>query len=250
MSALQSFAAELAPRGYRAVLEAEHGIILERVAQTGWDPSSRRAWYLERGKLPAVGSEIGGGALQPGDLALTAANLVFRVDPVMTQGPQPPEGAALQLQNGGVVRFGQNRWQSDRPVLPLAESPAISIGRGKYRVEPLRDEDGPYLRIRALTDAQWLVMVADVTGMPERAPFTALSTARCPGGTSCTFWLWTRDEVSDHAGPPGGEWHTFRLLRRVKDAARGDHLAIGLKNPRANDYFDVRELGVLRGFFP
>jgi hypothetical protein len=86
--------------------------------------------------------------------------------------------------------------------------------------------------------------------MREPQPFTAVGTARCPPGEACKFYLWTRNEVAEYAGPRSGEWYGFHLSRRVRRPAAGDHLRIGREGVRAGDYFDVREIGSMPNLMP
>jgi hypothetical protein len=261
-SELAAFAAGLAPRGYRTMVEGAQGIVLERVAAAGWDASAGPTWYLPPGTLPAAGIEIDAGdtiesrhRMQAGELAFSPPDRVLRVGSDATTAPAPTEESVIEVRNCGrppglTYRFRGGRWLADRPSLAVPASPVVSIERGKFEIEHLQDAEGPFLRVRALNDAAWLVLVTEFPRMAERAPYTALSAARCAPGATCTFWLWTKAEVSDYAGPARGQWETFRQLRRVRDFAAGDHLAIGIKRVRGGDVFDVREIGVLAGYFP
>jgi hypothetical protein len=261
-SELDRFAAALEPRGYRRMVEAPQGIILEHVAAAGWESAGGTAWYVEDGTLPAAGAAIDAGdasgsrrVLHAGDLAFSPSGRVLRVGANSTTAPAPVEGVEIRLANAGnppglTYRFRDGRWTADRPGVPVPPSPIVSIEHGKFELERLQDANGPYLRVRALNDSAWLVVVTEFPPMVERAPFTALWVARAPAGSACTYWLWTKAEISDYSGGRTGDWQTFRLLRRAHDFARGDHLAVGRKNVHAGDSFDLREAGVLAGYFP
>jgi hypothetical protein len=214
------------------------------------------------GHLAAAGVEIDAGApaasrhrLLAGELVLSPPDRLWRVGPDSITAPTPPEGATLRVANCGrppgvSYRFEGGQWSGERPLAPVPAAPVVSIERGKFEIEHLEDAGGPFLRLRALDDAAWLVLVTEFPAMAERAPFTALWVARSGEQTACRYWLWTKAEVSDYAGARDGRWQTFRLLRRARQWERADHLAVGRKDVHAGDTFDVREAGVLAGYFP
>jgi hypothetical protein len=253
--------------GYHPVLQTRSGTVLERLSTGSWNANDREAWYLTPGNMAAPDLPVDAGTaadsrhrMKPGELVLEPPLTTLRLTASGTQVLDPPEGAALRLMNCGPLENGQprgltcryhdGRWQMGHTPLPLPASPIVSIERGSFQVERLSDDQGPYLRIRAQNDAQWCVMVTALPGLKQPEPFTAFANARCPKDKSCTFWLWTRNEVSDYQSPPAGEWHNFHLWRRANNPAPDDHLAIGRKDVRAGDFFDVRELGAIAGIEP
>jgi hypothetical protein len=258
---------EALPPGYRSVLRARYGTVSERTSSRQWDADEVDAWYLPPGKIAAAELPVDSGAakevahrLQFGELVFVPPLTVLRLEKNETESLEPAEGSAMRLLNsGGLVngrprgllyRYRAGTWRRDRAPLPLPEPPAISIERGSFQIERLADDQGPYLRIRAQNDARWLVLVTALPTLAEAEPFTAFATARGPAGASTTFWLWTRNEVSDYDSPASGEWHEFRQWRRARHTAPDDHLAIGRKYVRAGDSFDVREQGVIPGIEP
>jgi hypothetical protein len=267
-SALEALSgAEALPPGYRPVLRARYGSVSERASSRPWDADQVDAWYLPPGKIAAAELPVDAGAakeschrLQSGEQVFVPPLTVLRLKEDETQSLEPAEGSAMRLLNCGVLvngrpqgllyRYRAGAWRRDRAPLPLAEPPAISIERGSFQIERLADDRGPYLRIRAQNDAQWLVLVTALPPLGEAEPFTAFATARCPAGTSTTFWLWTRNEVSDFDSPASGQWHEFREWRRARHPAPDDHLAIGRKYVHAGDSFDVREQDALPGIEP
>jgi hypothetical protein len=255
------------PPGYRPVLRTRYGTVSERTSSRPWDANQVNAWYLPPGKIATANLPVDAGAasesahrLQPGEQVFVPPLTVLRLEKDETQSLQPVEGSAMRLLNcGGLVngrpqgllyRYHAGAWRTDRTPLPLPESPVISIERGSFQIERLADDRGPYLRIRAQNDAQWLVLVTALPPLKEAEPFTAFATARSPAGASTTFWLWTRNEVSDYDSPPTGEWQEFRQWRRARHPASDDHLAIGRKYVRAGDSFEVREQGAIPGIEP
>ena len=218
------------------MLRAPYGTVSERTSSRPWDANEVEAWYLPPGKIAAANLPVDSGAaresahrLQPGDQVFVPPLTVLRLEKDETQSLQPAEGSAMRLLNcGGLVngrpqgllyRYHAGVWRTDRTPLPLRESPVISIERGSFQIERLADNQGPYLRIRAQNDAQWLVLVTALPPLHEGEPFTAFATARSPAGASTTFWLWTRNEVSEYDSPSSGEWHEFRQWRRARHPA-------------------------------
>jgi hypothetical protein len=266
-SDLDAFAARLAPAGYRPVLQARRGIILERMSSTPWTADRAPAWYLAPDRIPAAGGEVdeGGAAasmhrLRDGDLVFSPPDRLLRLDASTTQALEPREESGITLLNGGPIRdgrplglawgFHEGRWRAREKVLAPAGSPYVSIGRGEYRMEKMQDAEGPFVRVRALNDAAWLVLANAIPPLPDSAPYTASCVARCPAGPACTFSITIHHESQDRPAPPSGQWETFRVLRRIAQRASDDHIAVGRQPVRAGDFFDVRELGVIEGFFP
>ena len=255
------------PPGYRPLLRAQYGTVSERISSRPWDTDQIAAWYLPPGKMAAANLAVDTGTatqsahrLQPGEQVFVPPLTVLRLEKDETQSLEPVEGSAMRLLNCGrlmngrpqglLYRYEAGAWRADRTSLPLPESPVISIERGSFQTERLADNQGSYLRIRAQNDAQWLVLVTALPPLHEAEPFTAFATARGATGASTTFWLWTRNEVSDYDSPPSGEWHEFRQWRRARRPAPDDHLAIGRKNVHAGDSFEVREQGAISGIEP
>ena len=255
------------PPGYRPVLQARYGMVSERISSRPWDTDEVSAWFLPPGKFAAPNLRVDAGTanesahrLQPGEQVFIPPLTVLRLETNETQSLQPVEGSAMRLLNCGRLingrpqgvhyRYHAGAWRTDRKSLPLPESPVISIERGSFQIERLADNQGSYLRIRAQNDAQWLVLVTALPPLHEGEPFTTFATARSPAGTSTTFWLWTRNEISDYDSLRSSEWHEFRQWRRAHHPAPDDHLAIGRKYVRAGDSFEVREQGVIPGIEP
>jgi hypothetical protein len=249
------------------VLGERYGTVSERTSSRPWDTDEIEAWYLAPGKIAAANLPVDAGAakesshrLQPGEQVFVPPRTVLRIKKNETQSLEPAEGSAMRLLNCGRLvngrpqgvhyRYRAGAWRTDRTPLPLPEPSVISIERGSFQIERLADDRGPYLRIRAQNDAQWLVLVTALPRLDEAEPFTAIATARCPAGGSTSFWLWTRNEVSDYDSPASGEWHEFRQWRRARHPAPDDHLAIGRKYVHAGDFFEVREQGAIPGIEP
>jgi hypothetical protein len=268
-SAVEALSAtpEPLPPGYRPVLRARDGTVSERTSSRPWSADQIDAWYLPPGKIAAANFPVDAGAAKESIHRLGLGEQVFvpplsvvRLENGEAQSLEPAEGSAMRLLNcGGLVngrpqgvlyRYHAGAWRTNRTPLPLPESPVISIERGSFQLERLADDQGPYLRIRAQNDAQWLVLVTALPRLEEAEPFTAFATARGPAGASTTFWLWTRNEVSDYDSPSSGEWHEFRQWRRARHPARDDHLAIGRKSVHAGDSFEVRMQGAIPGIEP
>jgi hypothetical protein len=264
---VHSAAPEILPTEYRPVLRTLYGTVAERTLTRPWDTGEVDAWYLRPGKMAAANLPVDAGAanesthrLEPGDRVFVPPITVLGLEKDDTLALQPTMGSTMRLLNCGplvngrpqglLYRFQSGGWRAERTHLPLPDSPVISIERGAFQIERLADDQGPYLRIRAQNDARWLVLVTALPPLHEAEPFTAFATARGPAGASTTFWLWTRNEVSDDNSPQSGDWHEFRQWRRARHPAADDHLAIGRKYVHAGDSFDVREQGTILGIEP
>ena len=230
-SELAAFAAQVQPLGYEPLIAGEYGVVLERLPHAAWEGRAAPAWYSpERGRPPS------------GTLAFTPPARLTDGERIL----DAREGASIRLLNCGppeglIYRYSAGRWHSEALPWGLPAEPGVSISDGAYQLEKLSDRDGPLVRLRALNDARWLTLVGRFP--PELAggmPYTVHVATPC---NACGFWLVTAEPEERSGG-------SLTLLRRARNPNPRDYFAIGLKNPRKGDYFDVREFGVRPGWYP
>jgi hypothetical protein len=267
-SDLDAFAAQVYSRGYVPVLRATNGIILERVARTPLSAETASAWYLTPGTLPVSGNQTDEGGREPSKHRLVQGDAVFippdellRLDTNRTQALDPQEGAIILLRNCGPLHDGEpvglhyqflaHHWQAIDHTESPTGVPFVSIEHGSYSAERMEDAEGPFVRIRAQNASAWLAYIYGIPPLKDAAPYTATAQVRCPTATAgCVFWMITHAESWGRNAEPSKDWQPFRVLRRVRNHTADDHIAVGLEKVQAGDWIDVRDFGVVEGFFP
>jgi len=266
-------AAEFARWGYTIAADSGLGAILERTLPPIPVPADTilEAWYALPGTLAIAGMPVfSGHVLHGGDIVADPSGGLVRLDPHGRQPLQPASGMVIHLRNCGDLQFTRDfpqgrpsgasyRWESGRWNLtaarPAAEtklpSPSwyASISdNGHYVQELLSDGPAPFLRMRAESDARWLIYSAAYPdGLPDGVPVTVRAVVRCPNGCS----LSTAGHTPELDKPVrSDDWTTANLNFAFQRNGRPQHYAVGMAACHRGDWFDLRSLELRAGVFP
>ena len=200
---------------------------------------------------------------------MTQGGHLFQMSALENKLALPAEKNRILLKNtGGQARglsyvYESGHWTPDVTGLPrlnpdphfqqaardrLLGNRFVSVSSGAYRVEYLNDEGGGFLRIHALNDTQWLVVVSGPPNLPDGRPLTLRTQVRCPPPGGCWFTAVGAQNL-ERSLPADGKWATLDLMLRWK-GGQGGHFATGRRQSKAGDYFDIRELSMIEGFVP
>jgi hypothetical protein len=261
-------AAEFERWGYAVIGGAETGAILERTLPPVPAPADNplEAWYVPEGTVAIAGvTEFSGHTLRIGDVVADPSGALVRLGPQGRQPLSPAPGALLRLRNcgdldvargtaqGALYRWEAGRWvpAEVRPAAQTALPPPTwnaSAGDGHFAQEVLAGEDGPYVRLRATTDARWLIYSAAYPdGLPDGVPVTVRAVVRCPNGCSVS----TAGHSPELDRPVRSDaWTTVNLTFAYQRTGRPQHYAIGLAACHRGDWFDLRRFELRAGVFP
>jgi hypothetical protein len=263
---LAAFRAAYGAAGYRPAIEGKYGLVLEHFGRSALTEPHAKVWYAFGGGMPEIGTQLEDDThtLAAGDLALTEAGMLIRMGADENSVVEAQEGAQITVQNcgqsgldysfaggiwtpqlSGLTRLNPNYdFSSDRTW-------EISVSQGAYRVDHLTDATGPFVRLTALAETQWLVWVGRFPqGLPDRTPLTVRALIRCPENLSCKVWFARPETTSIWSGPADGAWHVLRYLERPRTLKIQDYYAAGRTGLKRGEYFDIREFSLLRGYYP
>jgi hypothetical protein len=266
-------AAEFQRWGYTSTGDAETGAILERTLPPVPAPadSPLDAWYAPAGTVGIVGvTEFSGHTFRIGDAIADPSGGLVRLDPHGRQPLEPAPGTLIRLRNcgdldlthgfppgrasGALYRWEAGRWLPAvaRPVaLTGLPSPSwiASAGDGQF-VQRVFDDDGPaiYVRMRATTDARWLIYSAAYPdGLPDGVPVTVRAVVRCPFGCSIS----TAGHTPELDRPVRSDtWTALSLSFRYQRTGRPQHYAVGLAACHTGEWFELRSFELRTGIFP
>ncbi|MBI2756445.1 MAG: hypothetical protein HYX52_07030 [Chloroflexi bacterium] len=193
------------------------------------------------------------------------------------------EGQVIQVMNLGEWKdgtfkglpavFREDRWVVDTSALRPANqnstfSAPLATGRPQgwevapkdtpVEIQQLVDGTGPFIRVRALEAAPYLVLYASrPLAETGDGPATLIGTVRTQGNAaanlSLTDWVDDRDPPRTYisTAPTSSDWETLRInVEQVTGPDASDSYSIGLSNVVQGDYFDVRELSLYLGQLP
>ena len=254
----------------------------EPVAATG----AIRAYYSPS-ETPAAGMESVGSRghtrrLQAGEVALLAGSgRLVRLEPGGATELVADGGATVTVPNlgpwdqttgrlvGQTAHLADGRWRIEKPSpsgflsldglgeeeLPasFALVPTPAAGRPRR----MEDGDGVSLRIRAAEQHAFVgVQTHALATVPEGAVVTVWALVRAREDTTVGMRLTdivdaagTREEAVGRWSALKG-WNMVTLPRRLAFQTPEDRFAIGLIDPRAGDWVDVRDVGVYLGVLP
>jgi len=265
-------AAEFARWGYAITGDSGLGAILERTLPPVRVPAGAtlEAWYAPAGIMAIAGvAEFSGHTLRNGDVAADPSGGLVRLGSGGRQTLEPAPGLVIRLRNcgdldftpgfpkgrpsGAVYRREAGRWiaATARPAAQ-AELPSpswnASAGGGSYVQEILAEGDGPFVRLRAASDARWLIYSAAYPdGLPDGVPVTVRAVVRCPHGCS----LSTAGHTPELDRPvKSDDWTTVSLSFAFQRNGRPQHYAVGLARCQRGDWMDLRSFELRAGCFP
>jgi hypothetical protein len=292
---LLDFGTRLSQQGYTTIAVNDYSILLQLTETVSFSDVVKEtrdvAWFVDTSKVIFPGSSVDTGQIQPEERMLQAGDLALLGDPVelyligdqkakkviaddgtsviaLNLGPLDEQGKTLGLW----FTCKQGIWCPDmqgiQPTNPdynfegaranNALAPwVISVSEGgTYQVEYLKDETGPFVRIRATSDALWLIIVGSLpNNLVDNTPITIYgqirSTSSAIQGLDLFYFI---DKAQfNHVQVKGysrGDWEKLSLMQRIVFWSPDDYYSLGLDSPKKGDYFDVRELSLYQGFFP
>ena len=134
---------------------------------------------------------------------------------------------------------------------------SISPAEAEYEITRMQDNDGPFIRVRALKPSSYLAIngaapLPDLDGLPVtvygqiRAYRTVEQklTVHRPGVADAGL------PMADYTNRPG-QWNGLSVkLPRVERPTTSDNFSLGLYDVQAGDIFDIRELSLFVGLLP
>ena len=123
-------------------------------------------------------------------------------------------------------------------------APATAI----YVQEVPAGEGAPFVRLRAASDARWLIYSAAYPdGLPDGVPVTVRAVVRCPNGCSIS----TAGHTPELDRPVrSDDWTTVNLTFAYQRNGRPQHYAVGMAACHRGDWFDLRSFELRAGCFP
>ncbi len=265
-------AADFARWGYAAAGDSPLGAIFEPALPPLPAPAQDLdAWYTPAGTMAVIGvTDFSGHTLRIGDVVADPSGGLIRLEATGRRPLDPAPGAILRLLNcgeidftrelprgrppGSVYRRETGRWipAQARPAAPTAlPSPNwnASAGDGHLTQDVISDDGpAPYVRVRATTDARWLIYSAAYPdGLPDGVPVTVRAVVRCPYGCS----LSTAGHSPDLDRPArSDQWTTLSLTFAYQRNGRPQHYAVGMAGCHRGDWFDVQSFELHAGLFP
>jgi hypothetical protein len=223
-------------------------------------------------------------ALQPGDLVLrTSSHDLVQVQADGQIAPAPArDGDRVWLPNAGpwdqsskrytgiAAVFADGKWDVDlssiTPTNPNSDfgsgddqnpipNYAVTPDDAKYTITRMTDQDGPFVRVQITQDTAFLQINGhDPVSRLDGVPLTVRAQVRAKTSGQLNLSVW--DIVGDsgrvksytNREPGSQDWTT--LSQRVPVLvypSPDDYFAIGLVQPQAGDWFDVRNLSVYVG---
>lgn len=262
-------AAEFARWKYSIAGDTGLGAILEQTLPPVPAPPDTplNAWYAPAGTVAIASvAEFSGHAFQTGDIVADPAGGLVRLGRDGRQPLEPASGALMWLRNCGEMDFARGlhasgalyRREAGRWIpawaQPAAErrlpSPSwnVSAGDGHYVQEVPAGENAPFVRLRATSDARWLIYSAAYPdGLPDGVPVTVRAVVRCPNG--CSISTAGHSPELDRPVRSDG-WTTVNLTFAYQRNGRPQHYAVGLAACHRGDWFDVRYFQLRAGVFP
>jgi hypothetical protein len=265
-------AAEFVRWGYTIAADTRLGAILERTLPPLTLPEGTKleAWYAPPGTMAIAGMPVAANyLLRNGDIVADPSGSLVRLDAAGRQPLSPAAGQVIRLQNCGDLDFthgvltgraagAEYRWDGNRwrPVesRPSADSPIpspawfASSGDGQFVRELLTDGSTPFVRLRAASDARWLIYSAAYPdGLPDGVPVTVRAVVRCPRGCSVS----TAGHSPDLDRPiRSDDWTALSVSFAYQRNGRPQHYAVGLGACHRGDWFDLRSFELRVGVFP
>lgn len=294
-TALADFASRLSTQGYVTIALNQFSILLQSVGVVPLtdirNEISPRVWIMGTAEplLPSVTVDSGHAqpavrTLQPGGLVLFGSpRQLYLIGDRKPKAVVADEGATVLAMNAGPLdeqgkaqglkfTYVRGSWVPSmtgiRPINPdydFAQARAtnslgpwaISVSDGgTYEVEHLTDETGPFMRVKATSDARWLVVVGRLpNNLADLTPITVRGKIRSTSLATHSLDLFDLNATGrfDHVKRVGtlrGRWELLSLSSRVQFSSPQDYYALGLTMPKKGDYFDIRELSLFHGFFP
>jgi hypothetical protein len=248
------------------------GGILDRALQPAPVPPDTHldAWYVPAGAMAVAGAPaLSGHVLRDGDIVAYPSGRLARLDPRGLQPLEPAPGVVIRLRNCGDLEFAPDAPQGrpegavyrrdaggwvaavPRPVAQaVLPSPSwnTSAGGGRFEQQVLTGEGAPFVRLRAASEAKWLIYSAAYPGgLPDGVPVTVRAVVRCPNG--CSISTAGHSPELDRPVRPDG-WTTVSLSFEFQRNGRPQHYAVGMAACHRGDWFDVRSFELRAGLFP
>ncbi len=265
-------AAEFERWGYATAGDSAQGAILERTLPPVPAPADTRldAWYAPAGSMAITGeAEFSGHVLRDGDVVADPSGGLVRLDPHGRQPLEPAPGAVLRLLNCGELDFTRGfppgrpagalyrreagRWiPAEAGVAAESRLPSpswyASIGGGTYVQELPAGEGAPFVRLRAASDARWLIYSAAYPdGLPDGVPVTVRAVVRCPNGCSIS----TAGHTPELDQPVrSDDWTTVNLTFAYRRNGRPQHYAVGMARLPSRRLVRFAKLRSARRLFP
>jgi hypothetical protein len=267
-------AADFARWGYADTGDSGLGGILDRALQPVPVPPDTHldAWYVPAGAMAVAGAPaLSGHLLHDGDIAAYPSGRLARLDPHGIQPLEPAPGVVIRLRNcgdlefppeapqgrsaGAVYRREAGGWVAAAPRPAAVAEAALpspswntSAGGGRFEQEVLTGEGAPFVRLRAATDARWLIYSAAYPdGLPDGVPVTVRAVVRCPNGCSIST-AGHSPELERPVRPDG--WTAVSLSFEFQRNGRPQHYAVGMAACHRGDWFDLRSFELRAGLFP
>jgi hypothetical protein len=253
--------------GYTIAADSGLGVLLERTFPPISVPAntSLDAWYAPSGTVAIAGMPVlSGHVLRNGDIVADPSGGLVRLDPQGRQPLQPAPGVAIHLRNCGDLKSGRPsgavyQWESGRWMLAEAPSAAerklpspswyTSMSDGGHFVqELLADGPTPFVRLRAESDARWLIYSAPYPdGLSDGVPVTVRAVVRCPRG--CSLSTAGHSPELDRS-VRSDDWTPVNLNFAFQLNSRPQHYAVGMAACHRGDWFDLRRFELRIGVFP
>lgn len=136
---------------------------------------------------------------------------------------------------------------------PIRDWSVSPQGTG-YEVERMRDESGPFIRVRATRPSPYLVIMgvkplSMLQGMP--VSLRGQIRAHTSGKQVLTLYEDTGGQIHDRRTKPSATWTTLTLrVPKVAHLGPSANFSMGIFDVSEGDWFDIRELSLFAGILP